>query len=118
MKCPDCHAEILDWYERHLKTCAPHQARMLGGGAMVHTPGKTPINPTGKRKTKCDAPGCSAPALPLILSCAKHAPKHARRADGMCQKCGDYPREGRRTYCTDCKNKMQRANYHKNKAAK
>ena len=100
MICPDCGNEAAPTYTQHLHECKPYNARILYGGAMVHTPGRTPLNPTGQRKTKCDAPGWNAPDLLLSTTCAKHAPKVARSVDGMC-KCGRGPRRRRRATLPD-----------------
>ena len=117
MICTDCHAECLPLaLSQHLRECKAYAARMANGGAMVHTPGRTPINPTGERKTKAPAP------KPARVKKVKPPNKtgrtnRPRRFDGKCANCGDKDKAPGQSDCYDCINEKARI-YRSKKAAK
>ena len=127
MICPDCGLPALPTYCQHLRHCKAYAARMANGGRMVDV-----LRPVGKRlptgelgavakrrlPRKCAESGCIIPPRNGCETCTKHAPKVKRRADGMCQLCGLYPRYERNSYCKACKAKKARIALHAKKAGK
>lgn len=111
MNCPYCSAPALPWFERHLETCPAHQARIANGGR-----GKfAAMLDDGGNSVGCVEQECIRPARAGEETCAYHAPKQKRGADGLCPNCWERRRFPGQTYCKPCKNAKALATRHKRK---